>query len=83
MTFSRSYFKIVFFDDAYIQSLYMEGSICLEVGTDHRETGFLSVSDKESWLELAMVQFVGTYLKNTVQFQWKEILFTSFIYWFN
>ena len=48
-------YKIVFFDDAYIQSLYMEGSICLEVGTDHRETGFLNVSDKESWLELAMV----------------------------
>lgn len=46
VTFSRSYFKIVFFDDAYIQSLYMEGSICLEVGTDHRETGFLNVSDK-------------------------------------
>lgn len=38
MTFSRSYFKIVLFDDAYIQSLYMEGSICLEVGADHKDS---------------------------------------------
>lgn len=46
VTLSRSYFKGVFFAYAYTQSLYMEGSICLETGTDHREAGFLSVGDR-------------------------------------